>query len=129
MIYFDEPYLAIHWDATTRCVVMEWKRFARSKDFRLGLEKGLELVKKKATGKWLADMRNMGVLSQADQNWSNEDWFPRALAAGINRMALIVPSSTLSKMAVDAIMSKVEGTDLETAYFDDVEKAKKWLRS
>jgi hypothetical protein len=108
---------------------MEWKSYALGDQFRTGLEKGLELVKKQAARKWLADMRRMGVVSAANQKWSNEDWFPRALTAGINRMALVVPTSTLSQMSVDAIMSKVEGTNLETAYFDNVEEAKGWLQS
>ncbi len=129
MIYFDTPYLAVHWDDVTKCVIMEWKKHARSHEFRTGLDKGLELIRKKASHRWLADMRNMGALAKSDQDWSNEDWFPRALAGGISRMALIVPKSVLSQMAVEAIMSKVEGTNLETAYFDDIKKAKDWLRS
>jgi hypothetical protein len=129
MIHFDAEYLTVHWDTAVQCAVMEWKRYAVSGEFRTGLEKGLELVKQKRARKWLADMRHMGVVSPADQKWSNEDWFPRALAAGIHKMALIVPKSTLAQMSVDTIMSKVPGTDLETAYFDGVEKAKEWLRS
>ncbi len=50
-------------------------------------------------------------------------------AAGINRMALIVPKSAVANIGVKNIMTKVEGTDLETAYFDNIEKAKAWLRS
>lgn len=129
MTYFDEPYLAIQWDATTRCVVMKWKKFAGSHEFRTGLEKGLELVKQKAASRWLADVRNISALPKDDQDWSNGDWFPRVMNAGIKRNALIVPTSTLRQIAMEAIMSKVEGIDLETAYFDDVEKAKAWLDS
>ncbi len=129
MIYLDKPYLTIHWDENVKCPILEWKTFARSSEFRDALETGLKLVKEKRARRWLADMRNMGTVSVADQTWSNEDWFPRALAAGINRMALVVPKSTLAKMSVDTIMSKVEGANLETAYFDNIEEAKQWLRT
>jgi len=80
----------------------------------------LELVKKQRAKNWLADMRKMGVVSPENQKWSNADWFPRAIAAGIKKMALVVPSSTLAQMSVDSIMGQVKGTDLETAYFDNV---------
>ncbi len=129
MTYFDESYLAIRWDEASRCVVMKWKKFTHSHEFRTGLEKGLELAKQKAASRWLADVRNIGALPQDDQDWSNRDWFPRVLAAGIKRNALIVPTSTLHQIAMEAIRSKVEGVDLETAYFDDIEKAKQWLDS
>lgn len=128
MIYFDEKYLTVRWDAAYRCVVMAWKSYATGPQFRTGLEKGLELVKKKAAKNWLADMRKMGVVSPENQKWSNEDWFPRAIAAGIKKMALVVPASTLAQMSVDSIMSKVEGASLETAYFDNIEDAQAWLK-
>ncbi|MCP4542072.1 MAG: hypothetical protein GY832_33515 [Chloroflexi bacterium] len=129
MAYFDESYLAIRWDEGTRCVVMRWKKAVHGQEFRIGLEKGLELVKEKTASRWLADVRNIDALSEDDQEWSNGNWFPRVLSAGIKRNALIVPTSTLRQIAIEAIMSKVEGIDLETAYFDNVEQAKRWLDS
>ena len=129
MVYFDEPFLTIRWDSITQCVVMEWKKFVLGEDFRKGLDKGLELVKEKQSKRWLADLRSIGVVAQEDQDWSNTNWFPRALAAGLTHMAIVVPENVIAKWSVDRIMNKVENTNLTVHYFDGVEKAKQWLRS
>jgi hypothetical protein len=67
--------------------------------------------------------------SKEAERWVNEDWFPRAIAAGIKKMAVLIPKSTLGKMSVESVMGKAPGTDLTTAYFDNQEAAKKWLIS
>lgn len=127
MVYFDVSYITIHWDEQLYCVIMEWKRFVEGPDFKKGLNTGLELVQEKGTHKWLADLRRLGVVTQEDQEWSNTDWFPRAITAGLTHMAIVVPHNIIAKWSVDRIMSKVEGTNLTTHYFDNVEQAREWL--
>lgn len=129
MIYFDEPFLTIHWEEAAKAVRMEWKAFASSEDFRRGLNKGLELLTKKMTGRWLADMRNIGVIGIADQKWSNEDWFPRAVKGGLRFMALVMPTSTLSTMGVKNIMNHIGDIPIDTRYFDNTNEALAWLKT
>lgn len=129
MIYFDKSFLTIHWDEAAKTVIMEWKAFAQSEEFRQGLEKGLELLTKKMTGRWLADMRRMGVISIADQKWSNEDWFPRAVKGGIRFMALVMPTSVVTGMGVKNIMNQVGNIPIETRYFDNTDEALAWLKT
>ena len=130
MIYFDRPYLTIRWDQATRSVIMEWKMFVDGDGFRDGLNTGLELLVEKRASRWLADLRKLEVVTADDQKWSNEDWFPRAISAGIKAMAIVVPKSTIAAMSVDAIMKKAElqNRTLVTHYFDNVFDAREWLR-
>ncbi len=127
MKHFDEDFLEIHWDEHVKCVTMVWKKFAKGDNFRKGLNAGLDLIKQKQASKWLADMTNMQVLALDDQEWANVDWFPRGIAGGIRKMALITPKSALAKMGVKNIMNKVGDVELETAYFDNFDEAKAWL--
>jgi hypothetical protein len=83
----------------------------------------------KKTGRWLADLRNLGPIAPDDQQWSNEDWFPRAIAGGVRWMALVAPKRVVAKMAVWTIMSKVADRSLVTAYFDELPAAREWLRA
>ena len=129
MKYFSKDYLDIYWEESIQCVIMQWKKFVKGEDFREGLNKGLELIKSKNSSRWLADMRHMQVLAVADQEWSNNDWFPRAISGGIRKMALVQPASALAKMGVKNVMSKVQDVQLETANFDNLEDAKKWLKT
>lgn len=125
-VTYDKPFLSVHWDNVHKIVVMEWKSFVSGDLFREGLNTGLNLVIEKRTHRWLADLRKIGVVSQEDQKWSNEDWFPRAIQGGIQRMALLIPESALAKMSVNTIMSKV-GDTLVSRYFSSPEEARAWL--
>lgn len=127
MVHFDKPFLTIYWDNSIACVIMEWKKFVAGNDFRTGLDTGLQLIIDKRSTKWLADLRNLGVVAQEDQEWSNNNWFPRALIAGITHMAIVQPANIISKWSVDRILEKVANTNLTIHYFDDLDKARQWL--
>ncbi|PLX02567.1 MAG: hypothetical protein C0595_10290 [Marinilabiliales bacterium] len=128
MKYFDEDYLEIHWNENGKYVLMMWKGFAQGDSYRLGLNKGLELIESKKSNCWLADLREMKVLSLEDQDWSNNDWFPRAIKGGIRKMAIVLPTSSLGKIGVKSIMKKVGGIEIETSYFPTIKEAEKWLQ-
>ena len=127
MIHKEYPFITIHWDEEINTVIMEWTKFAISARFRRALNEGLDLLIEKGSHRWLADLRGLGPVGPEDQEWSNEDWFPRGIAGGITCMALVVPDSTLSKMSVETIMQKVDATNLTTRYFDSVAEARQWL--
>lgn len=126
-LHKDLDFLLIHWDDSIKSVVMTWKKFARGDHFRNGLNEGVNLIKEKGGLNWLADLRDLGTVTNEDQQWSNEDWYPRAIAAGIRYMAIIMPKSYVSTLSVKNILTKVEDIEIETQYFDSVEEAKHWL--
>lgn len=129
MAHFDSEYLTITHAPESDAVVMQWKARASGEDFRGGLDRGLALLKEKRTSRWLANMRDLGIVTQEDKEWVNTNWFPRAIEGGMRFMALVVPKSALSKMSVKHIMNEVDGADIVTHYFDDVDDAHVWLSS
>jgi hypothetical protein len=129
MEYFNAPFLNIYWIEDVKAVHMEWKKYAAGDKFRNGLDKGLELITAKGSSRWLADLRDMQVVNQEDQEWSNEDWTPRAVKAGIRHMAILVPKDVFGKTSVDRIMEKMLDIGLTTHYFESVDEAKNWLKS
>ncbi len=129
MIHFDEPWLTIYWDDYCNAVRMEWKSYVEGDQARLGLEAGLGLLQKNRCSRWLADVRCLGPVRQIDQDWVNQDWFPRAIAAGLRYMATVTPTSVIASMTVRRIMSRVNEVDMLNSYFDDLEHAREWLRN
>lgn len=127
MIYLEETFVTIQWDAPVRCVQIEWRGFVHSDQIRMGLNKGLELVVQKGTDRWLTDTRQLKIVKTEDQNWVLTDWFPRAIAAGITRMSYVIPEQVLCTMTAKRIMSNIKGVSLETAYFDKVVEARLWF--
>lgn len=128
MIHVDEPHLTIHWDEDIGAVWMEWRHLVEGEPFRRGQDQGIEFLRQKKTHKWIADLRNLGPLTADDLKWSSDDWFPRAIGAGIRFMALVAPKKIVTKMAMKLTMSKINDERLVTAYFDNLEEARAWLR-
>ena len=129
MLFFESPELRIDWDESCRSVVMEWKGFVTGKAFREFVDKGLELLVQKRGCKWLADLSNMGVMSQDDQNWADIDWFPRAVKSGVKYMAMVRPQKVIPQMSVRNVLERVEDLEIETQYFTKKEDAIAWLCS
>lgn len=127
-IYHQTSCMTIGWDDSTDCVVSKVKGYAKGKEYRNALNKGLELLAQKGTTKWLGDMREGAVMSQEDVEWAQQDWRPRAAKAGLKWTALLLSESALQQMQLDR-MRRVEESLIETAYFHDVGKAKAWLQS
>jgi hypothetical protein len=127
-VHYETGFLTVSWNDELAAVEMDWHDFAKGEQFRGGLDEGLALVREQGAENWLADLRDLGTVDQADQEWSNEEWFPRAIDAGLKNMAIVKPESAIAEMSVDAIMQEVEGTGLVTHYFDNRADAEAWLR-
>jgi hypothetical protein len=127
-VLVNSPGVAVlKWDATAGAVHIEWQGWADSTEFALLLEAGLRALQQYHGSRWLADCRNMKTIEQSDQEWLDRSWFPRMLAAGLQRMAVLMPKSALAKMNVQNILGKVPGTKLQVAYFATVSEARQWL--
>jgi hypothetical protein len=125
MIYFEAPYLTISWDEPNACVIVVWRGFFTSEKMRSGAEKALELVKAQGAKKYLTDTSESRVVSPDDQNWIATDWRPRAIEAGLTKMATVIPTDLIARMAMNRLKSIMNG--VETGYFGSMEEAKRWL--
>ena len=129
MIYYDKPWITIRWDESCLAVWAEWKNYVEGDDLRAGMDAGLALLRTMRTSRWLADTRFLKPVRQVDQAWANNDWFPRVLAAGLRWMAIVSPKSSVARLSVKQTLSKVGEDEMVTAYFDDIEDARAWLRN
>ena len=72
-------------------------------------------------------MRRVSIsISPAWRDRLNQDWFARILAAGLTRLAMVLPESGLAKMNINAVVSRVADR-LEVAYFATLDDARNWL--
>jgi hypothetical protein len=127
MSHYDSSFLTAQYDERLDAVVMKWHDFAEGDDFREGLDAGLELIQEKEASNWLADLRKMGTVSGDDQEWSNNDWFPRAMETALTHMAIVQPENVVADMSVENIMQEVGDGDITTHHFDNRPEAERWL--
>lgn len=129
MVYYDEPFLTLSWEADGGIVCAQWKNEVTSEPMRQGLERGLELVREKRATRWLVDSRSLGSIEPADVKWVNEHWMPRAVDAGLHFMAFVMAKKVVMQLTMKSFMARINERDLSTAYFDDVDAARAWLRA
>lgn len=127
-VYFNVPGTAsVRWDGPGATVVVEWEGWANSTEFAAMLDAGVRALKDDGGSRWLADCRLQKVLIPADQERAGREWLPRALAAGLKRFAVIMPTSGLARMNLKDSLDAVPSTRLEVGYFDTVDQAREWL--
>ena len=90
---------------------------------------GIELLQKNKACRWLGDCRLLGPVTQADQQWTKQEWPPRAAAAGMRWVALVSPKAAVARLSLKYIVTRVNNADLVFNHFDDMESARAWLRS
>lgn len=129
LVVYSERWVTIRWDDSLKAVCAEWKAYAEGDDFRNPLNAALGLCQRRRPSRYLADCRSLGPISQSDQRWLNELWFPPAVNAGLRFMAVITPKAAVARLSVRQVFSRIGDIPLVNANFDDLEAARTWLRS
>jgi len=127
-VYFNRPSLAlVNWDPESKVVRTEWQGWADPDEFIAVLMAAVRALEEHPRSRGLVDSRRQKVVQQSDQDWVNRNWFPRALASGMTRLAVIVPESGIALLNIKEVLSRVPGTELDVAYFATPEEANAWL--
>ncbi len=129
MIIYDAHWITIRWDESLKASWAEAKAYAEGEELRAGYNAMLELCRRKRNSRYLADARNLAPISQADQRWLNEEWFPRIVAAGVRSMAIVMPRSAVARLSARQILSNIRNITFTTNHFEDLEAARAWLRT
>jgi hypothetical protein len=125
---FEVPgIVTVGWYSPKEIVHVQWQAAANSADLRAAVDAGLVTLSENRGTRWCADCRDLGPISADDQAWLDGDWFPRALAAGVERMAIVLPHQPLANVTVVDVMDRVPATRMERAYFTTVWQAGEWL--
>jgi hypothetical protein len=116
-------------DREKACLYTEWKGFANSREYRAGITKVLEAVRRTHATSLVSDTRKLELVSSEDQLWIRDTWVPLVAAAGLKRVALVIARHGLGKFAVEAISAQVGPTVFVKATFESVTEAEAWLRA
>ncbi|MBN1573102.1 MAG: hypothetical protein JW984_07900 [Deltaproteobacteria bacterium] len=131
MVLFENESYRLSIDESVPCLEWIGKKFMASQDFRTSEEKSLEFFKeykvKYPRLQWFVDARDIGFISEEDTAWVAEVILPAFASSGLRKEAFVVPSSHFGKIAIDNYRSDA-GETIEIEVFDNVQKAKDWLK-
>ncbi len=127
-VLLDEPFLLMRCSPHERLIHLQWRGHARSEEYRRGLALGLEFVIKYGLHYWLADLRSMTAILQADEKWANEVWFPKLFHTGLEKMAILQSKDYFNQTSVQRSFTAVNGKlTFKVAWFPESHEALDWL--
>ncbi len=129
MSHYDRRWITIRYDESVQAVWVEWKGYAEREDYRSALNAMIELLQQRKTNRLLADCLSLGPITQADQQWTNTDWHPRALLACLRWTAIVSPRAAVARLSLKQIITTINSVEVVTNHFDDIEVARAWLRA
>lgn len=124
--FSDERWLRIQWDPEHRVVYAEWKAFANSSEFRASTTKILDAIRTRSADSLVSDNRRLEGVADQDQLWLRDTWIPLAVAAGVKRIAVVLPHHGLGKIASEEILGRIEMAAFATRTFTTVSEATEW---
>ena len=132
----SEPYGAILSAPEVPCIIIQWHGFANRQQFRSLMDRALAAYQNESAQHptplgWIADCRQLSALTPDDQAWCDSDWNPRAYAAGIRFIGIVIPESIFGKIAVQQYVTNVlhsETHTFQTRTLSSVRETKKWLK-
>lgn len=122
-----EPGFHVSFAPEVPCTVMVWRGYHTSTSFRQKNEEVLAALSAHRTAKLLCDIRHFLLIDSIDQVWLNENWLPRALAAGLRQCAIITPLYYFNRVAVQSVVGRIDAQILQVQYFESVKRARRWL--
>jgi hypothetical protein len=110
------------------CILAETKGFQTSPVYREQAEKQIEAFRTYGAHGIIWDLQEAGVITPEDQQWTLEDWQPRAIEAGYRRGAIVIPENIFGELSVINVISKIDQhNDLSVQYFNSTANAIRWM--
>ncbi|MGI4738218.1 MAG: hypothetical protein ACRYG7_23875 [Janthinobacterium lividum] len=117
-------------DSSVPCVITQWHSFANKTEFIALQGAALAYYEQHSTldspWGWIGDVRHMGAIPEEAQRWLQDEFNPRALAAGLRVVSVVVAESIFGKIATQryAQQTATKTAELGVTYYSTMEEAK-----
>lgn len=120
LVYFDEE---------NKVSIAQYNGFLTLEEFQSIATAVQELRDRHSSNVQLAVVENMKVLSPEIMGWINSNWFPEAVATGLEFLGFIIPKSTLAEMSMKTANKDAEKeSPIDIQYFSRMEDALAWIQ-
>ncbi len=128
MEIYKSDYKTTHYNESTKVMINRWTEAEmNSTIFQQEILAWVELVEKYHPKGMVANTKKFTYLITVDQqDWTNNVVFPRLIAAGMRRFAIIVNEDIMTQLALEQTMEEVAPDTFQSKFFDDEEKAIQW---
>jgi len=136
-VIFEKPYGRVFVDAGVPCVTTQWLSFANAPDFIALQEAALLYYEAHATPArpwgFVGDVRHMGAIPAKAQAWLIAEFNPRATAAGLREVSVVVADNVFGQLATQQYAHETAAArsryELHAVYYPSLEEAKAGARA
>lgn len=134
MEIYKSDYQIINFDDSKSLLSKSWtpKTEDLEKDtFHDEVNKIAECAEEKNAKYILDDTRDFSFTITIElQSWVDNEVFPRFIAAGLKKYAIIVSKEFISQLSIEQTMEGEKGSQtFEVQYFDNTEEARHWIEN
>jgi len=135
-VIFSEPYGTVLVDTSVPCIITQWHAFANTTEFIALQLFALEYFEAHSSPArpwgWVGDVRQMGAIPAKAQAWLLADFNPRATAAGLREVSVVVAENIFGQLATQTYAQNTQQArsayELSTHFYDSIEAAKAGTR-
>jgi len=124
---FEHDKAVISYDPASKSIDMIWKKVQDEPTYKLLYTKGVEFLKEYQVANWYSDIRHQGVVGPGASKWLQQEVIPKAMAAGLKKIAVVMEADVFQQFYVQNI-NKQSANQL-VRNFKSTEDAKAWLSS
>ena len=127
----ENEYSEVSFDTDLSAGIIIWKdKKLTSEEYRSTFETVIEYTKgKDIFVNYLADARLQSIVSPEDRKWFQKNIIPEAIKHGLQRGAVVVSGNAFKKYYMNMIIKGSRMFPIKIRMFDDMDKAKKWIKS
>lgn len=128
LLHADDS-LTVQWLPERACLVNTWSGFLQGDAYRERMDRVVDLLGSVSATCAIADVQALRPLITADQDWTNRDWVPRIVGAGLRAMAVVQPANVFSQFAIANVVSRLEPHPLQVSQVAQMADALRWLEA
>jgi hypothetical protein len=124
------PYGTALADSAVPCVITHWHGFANKTEFMALQGAALAYFEQHSTVNspwgWVGDVRQMGAIPEEAQRWLQDEFNPRALAAGLRVVSVVVAETVFGRIATQHYeqQTATRAATLGVVYYASLAEAK-----
>ena len=125
----DNDHLTLYFHEEKMMVHHTYKPPIGGEYLKEGLNVGVDFLRQYGAKKWLSDNRAIEGHTEQETEWINTDWLPRAIAAGWEFWALVVPHDIAARMNMAEFVNSFYEMGVRVQVFVDLDEAMTWLEN
>lgn len=123
------PYLQIRYNVIDDYLLVDWMGYVSPQFVMEGSNAIIEAALTCGTSKFLSDKTSVQGTYRKTNTWLEEDWFPRAMEAGLQFGASLLSENIFSQMSSKDLEERMKGGRFTYKNFKSLEDAVAWLKS